>query len=167
MQAQDRPQPQPGKSPEVNINKPQIFILANGLKVMVVEDHKLPRVSYTLTLDNAPFVEGSKKGVDNLTSAMLGSGSKKIAKDDFNEEIDFYGASINFSSKGASASCLTRYAFRVLELLADGALHPNFTEIEFEKEKTKMLEGLKTQEKSVSAISSRISNVLALSLIHI
>jgi hypothetical protein len=36
MQAQDRTQPKPGHPPVVNINKPQTFFLANGLKVMIV-----------------------------------------------------------------------------------------------------------------------------------
>ena len=44
MQAQDRPQPKAGPSPTININKPQTFTLKNGLKVLVVENHKLPRV---------------------------------------------------------------------------------------------------------------------------
>ena len=115
MQAQDRPQPKPGKAPVVNIKKPQTFVLANGLKVMIVEDHKLPRVTYNLTLDNAPFPEGKIKGVDELTSRLMGNGSKKITKDLFNEEIDFFGANVNFSSQGAYASSLSKYANRILE----------------------------------------------------
>ena len=61
MQAQDRPQPKPGPAPAINVNKPQSFVLKNGLKVLVVENHKLPRVSFNLTLDNAPYAEGNKK----------------------------------------------------------------------------------------------------------
>ncbi|WP_291097108.1 MULTISPECIES: M16 family metallopeptidase [unclassified Flavobacterium] len=161
MQAQDRPQPKPGNAPVVNIKKPQMFVLANGLKVMIVENHKLPRVTFNLTLDNAPFVEGNIKGVDELSSSLIGNGSKKIAKDTFNEEIDFLGADVNFSSHGASASSLSKYAGRILELMADGALHPNFTQVEFDKEKSKLLEGLKSQEKSVPAIANRVVDVLA------
>ena len=55
MQAQDRPMPTPGPSPTINIKKPQTFSLPNGLQVMVVENHKLPRVSYNLTIDTAPY----------------------------------------------------------------------------------------------------------------
>lgn len=166
MQAQDRPQPKPGKSPVVNIKKPQTFVLENGLKVMIVEDHKLPRVTYNLTLDNVPFAEGKKKGVDELGSSLLGNGSKKIAKDVFNEEIDFFGANVNFSSHGAYASSLSKYANRILELMADGALNPNFTQVEFDKEKAKMLEGLKADEKSVKAISNRVVDALAFGKNH-
>lgn len=166
MQAQDRPQPKPGPAPTINVKKPETFTLKNGLKVMVVENHKLPRVSYTLTLDNPPYAEGDKKGVADLTSSMIGKGTKKISKDAFNEEVDFLGANINFSADGASGSGLSKYAGRILELMADGALHPVFTQEEFDKEKAKLLEGIKSQEKSVSAVASRVENVLAFGKTH-
>lgn len=161
MQAQERPQPISGPDPKINIKKPETFSLPNGLKVLVVENHKLPRVSFSLTIDNTPFAEGNKKGVDNLTSSLIGNGTAMIAKDPFNEEIDFLGANINFYSSGASASGLSKHAKRILELMATGALTPNFTQDEFDKEKEKLIEGLKTQEKSVPAVSGRVQNVLA------
>lgn len=161
MQAQDRTQPIPGPAPKINIKKPETFSLPNGLKVLVVENHKLPRVSYSLTIDNTPYAEGNKKGVDDLTSSLIGNGSTKTAKDPFNEEIDFLGANINFYSSGASASGLSKHAKRIMELMAEGALMPNFTQDEFEKEKDKLIEGLKTQEKSVTAVASRVERVLA------
>src|SRR5690606_3129149 len=117
MQAQDRPQPKPGPAPVVNLKTPESFTLPNGLKVMIVEDHKLPRVSFSLHLDNAPYAEGNKKGVANLTGSLLGNGSTKTPKDAFNEEIDFLGANMNFSSNGAYASSLSKYSDRILELL--------------------------------------------------
>ncbi|MBD3724971.1 MAG: insulinase family protein, partial [Flavobacteriaceae bacterium] len=160
MQAQDRSMPKAGPAPKINIKKPESFTLKNGLKVLVVENHKLPRVSYTLTLDNPPYVEGSKKGVSTLLSAMLGNGTENISKDAFNEEIDFLGANINFWDSGASATGLSRYSTRILELMAEGALHPVFLQDEFEKEKAKAIETLKTDEKNVSSISKRVENVL-------
>ncbi len=166
MQAQDRSQPKPGPAPKINIKKPVSFVLPNGLKVLVVEDHKLPRVSYNLSIDNAPFTEGNKKGVDDLTSSLLGNGSTKISKEAYNEEIDFLGADINFGSDGAFASGLSKYSKRILELMAEGALNPNFTQEEFDKEKDKLIEGLKTQEKSVPAVASRVENVLLFSKNH-
>ncbi len=161
MQAQTIAQPKPGPAPTIKVKKPTTFTLPNGLKVMVVENHKLPRVSFSLSIDNAPYAEGNKKGVDDLTSSMIGSGTKKISKDAFNEEIDFLGANINFYSSGAYASSLTKYSQRVLELMADGALNPVFTQEEFDKEKAKLIEALKTEEKSVPAVAGRVGNVLA------
>ena len=167
MQAQnDRTQPKPGPAPTVNVGKPQRFTLPNGMKVMVVENSKLPRVSFNLQLDNGPFVEGNKKGIDDLTSAMMGKGTKTIAKDAFNEEIDFLGANINFSADGAYASGLSKYAGRILELMAQGCLSPNFTQDEFDKEKAKLIEGLKSNEKSVAAVAGRVENFLAFGKNH-
>ncbi len=160
MQAQDRTQPKPGPAPTINIKKPVTFTMPNGLKVLIVEDHKLPRVSFNLSIDNAPYAEGDKKGVDELTGSLIGNGSMKIPKDAFNEEIDFLGADINFSTDGAYASGLSKYSKRILELMAEGTLNPNFTQVEFDKEKDKLIEGLKTQEKSVPVVASRVENVL-------
>jgi len=166
MQAQDRTQPKPGPSPVINIKKPESFTLPNGLKVMVVENHKLPRVSFNLSIDNTPYAEGAKKGVADLTSSLIGNGSVKISKDAFNEEIDFLGADLNFYASGASGSSLSKYSGRILELMADGALNPNFTQEEFDKEKDKLLENIKTQEKSVAAVAGRVQNVLAFGKDH-
>jgi predicted Zn-dependent peptidase len=160
MQAQDRPMPKPGPSPTVNVGKPETFTLKNGLKVLVVENHKLPRVSYTLTMDNAPYAEGNKKGVSDMLSALIGNGTKKISKDAFNEEIDFLGANINFWASGASGAGLSKYSARILELMADGSLNPVFTQEEFDKEKAKIVENLKNQEKSVTAVSGRVTSAL-------
>ena len=167
MQSQtDRKQPKPGPAPTVNVGKPQRFSLPNGLKVMVVENSKLPRVSFNLQIDNAPFAEGNKKGVDDLTSAMMGKGTKKVSKDAFNEEIDFIGANINFSADGAYASGLSKYAGRILELMAQGSLDPNFTQEELDKEKAIMIEGLKSEEKNVSAVATRVENFLTFGKNH-
>jgi zinc protease len=166
MQAQDRPQPVAGPAPIINIKKPQSFTLPNGLKVLVVENHKLPRVSFSLSLDNPPFLEADKKGVDDLMGALIGKGSMKTPKDAFNEEIDFLGADLNFYASGASGSCLSKYGGRVLELMADGALNPNFTQTEFDKEKDKMIESLKADEKSIAAAANRVQNVLAFGKNH-
>lgn len=166
MQGQIIPQPKSGPAPTIKIGKPESFQLKNGLKVMIVENHKLPRVSFTLTLDNAPYSEGAKKGVADLTSSLIGNGTKKISKTAFNEEIDFMGASINFSSNGASGNSLSKYSGRVLQLLAEGALNPNFTQEEFDKEKAKIIEGLKANEKSVPAVASRINDFLTFGKDH-
>lgn len=153
--------PEPGPAPEINLKEPQSFQLNNGLKVMVVENRKLPRVSIQLTIDNPPIFEGKKAGVSGLTGSLLGKGSKNIPKDEFNEEIDFLGAQMSFGASGAYASSLSKYFPRMMELMADAAINPNFTQEEFDKERDKIITGLKTQEKDVPAIASRVQRVLA------
>ena len=166
MQGQVIPQPKPGPAPTIKIGKPQTFSLLNGLKVLVVENNKLPRVSFSLQLDNAPYAEGDKKGVADMTSTMIGNGTTTISKTAFNEEVDLLGANINFSAGGVYASSLSKYGARILQLMADGALNPSFKQEEFDKQKAKMLEGLKADENSVQAVAARVSDVLAFGKNH-
>ncbi|MEC7454222.1 MAG: pitrilysin family protein, partial [Bacteroidota bacterium] len=154
-------QPQPGPAPVIQLGEPERFTLKNGLSVLIVENNKLPRASVSLTLDNPPITEGEMAGVSAMTAALLGKGSKKIDKDSFNEEVDFMGASINFGSQSASASSLSRYFNRVLELMSEAALNPNFTQEEFDKERDIILDGIKSSEKSVTSAARRVENLLA------
>ena len=159
-------QPKPGPAPKISLEIPQEFVLDNGMKILVVENHKLPRVSFNLTIDNAPITEGDKAGVSSLLGSMLGNGTTNISKDAFNEEVDFLGASINFGSQSAFANGLSKYSERILELMADAAINPLLTEEEFQKEKDKLIEGLKTQEKSVDAVAARVGGVLSYGAKH-
>lgn len=154
-------QPQPGPAPVIQLGEPERFTLKNGLTVLIVENNKLPRAAVSLSLDNAPITEGELAGVSSLTGALLGKGSTSIDKDSFNEEVDFMGATINFGSQSASASSLSRYFGRVLELMADAALNPNFTQEEFDKERDILLDGIKSSEKSVTTAARRVENLLA------
>lgn len=153
-------QPKPGPAPTINVTQPGTFNLNNGLKVLVVEDHTLPAVRVQLVIDNPLHASGKKAGVEAIVSAMLGNGTTNISKDDFNEEVDYLGANISFGSESAYASSLSEYFPRIMELMSDGIKNPLFTEEEFQKEKNKMIDGLKSQEKSVSAVASNLRSAL-------
>ena len=126
-------QPKPGPAPSITLEVPGEFELKNGLKVLVVENHKLPRVSYSLRIDNKPITEGKKAGVSALLGAMLGNGTLNIPKDEFNEEIDFLGAFLGFGSQSGYASSLSKYSDRIIELMADASINPLLTKEEFDK----------------------------------
>jgi predicted Zn-dependent peptidase len=162
LQAQiDRSQqPAPGPAPEIQLDEPQEFVLKNGLRVLVVENHKLPRASANLNIDLPPVFEGELAGVNALLSSMLGKGSKAITKDDFDEEVDYLGARVNIGASSAFASSLSRSFPRVLELMADAALNPNFLQEEFDKEKEKLIEGIKSDENSVPAAARRVESLI-------
>ncbi len=159
-------QPQPGPAPKITLEVPGEFYLENGIKVLVVENHKLPRVSYSLTIDNKPISTGDKAGVESILGSMLGNGTTSIPKDEFNDEVDFLGASLGFGASGAFASSLSKYSDRILELMADAAINPLLTEEEFKKEKDKLIEGLRVDEKSVDAVASRVGGALSYGTHH-
>ena len=63
----DRTQaPEPGPAPEIRISDYKTFELKNGLKVFLVENHKIPRVSYSLLLNIKPFAEGDSLGYTSI-----------------------------------------------------------------------------------------------------
>ena len=154
-------QPKGGPTPKIKLEKPQEFKLKNGIKVLVVENHKLPRVAYSLSIDNRPIIEGEKAGVTSLLGSILGNGTTTISKDEFNEEIDFLGASLNIGFSGGFASTLTRNNERVVELMADAVINPLLSEEEFNKEKDKLIESLKADKKSLDAIAGRVGGALS------
>lgn len=153
-------QPLPGPAPKIQLDEPQEFVLKNGLRVLVVENHKLPRASATLNIDLNPIFEGELAGANALLSSMLGKGSVSTPKDAFEEEVDYLGARVNIGSSSAFASSLSRYFPRVLDLMADAVLHPNFLDEEFEKEKERLIEGIKSDENSVTAAARRVERLI-------
>ena len=110
-------QPKQGKTPTIDLKKPTIFTLKNGLTVIVVENKKLPTFSLRLSIDNPPSSEGDKAGLSQLSSALFGEGSKNISKEVFNEEVDYLGASISMGMGFAYANGLSKHKERIFELL--------------------------------------------------
>ncbi len=154
-------QPNSGPDPEINFGAPKTFKLKNGIQVLVVEDNKLPVVTYSLRIDRNPIIDGEKVGVSSILSAMLGNGTTNIPKDEYNEEVEFLGASVSVTFSGGSANTLTKNNVRVLELWSDAIINPLLLEEEFDKEKTKLIESLKSDVNNIDAIASRVSSALS------
>ena len=159
-------QPKQGKTPTIDLKKPTIFTLKNGLTVIVVENKKLPTFSLRISIDNPPSSEGEKSGLSQLSSALFGEGSKNVTKDVFNEEVDYLGATISMGMGFAYANGLSKHKDRIFELLSDAALNPNFTQEELDKEKDKLITGLKSEENSPAAIAQRVTGILTYSTKH-
>ncbi|TMM32464.1 insulinase family protein [Polaribacter aestuariivivens] len=152
--------PESGPAPKINIGTPKKFTLKNGLQVLVVENHKLPRVSVTLDIDNKPMAFGDKAGIEGFVGGLLGTGSTNISKDDFDKEVDYLGANIGFGAQSAYASSLSKYFPRVLELMADAAFNPVFSQEEFDKQMKQALDGIKSSQNSVAAIAGQVDRAL-------
>ncbi|MBS2209789.1 insulinase family protein [Carboxylicivirga mesophila] len=152
--------PKPGPAPKVNIGKAQTFELKNGLKVFVVENDKVPVVSYTLSLDIDPLIEGEKAGYSSIAGDLMGSGTSTRSKAQIDEAVDFIGATLNTSSKGMYASSLKKHSDELLNLMTDVLYNPSFPAEELEKAQKQMLTGLKSQKDDPKAIASNIKSVL-------
>jgi predicted Zn-dependent peptidase len=163
----DRSQrPKPGPAPVITFADPATFKLQNGITVLVVENHKLPKVSATYSIDAGPITEGAKAGVMNLMGGMLNEGTTTKTKVQFDEAVDQMGADVGISYSGGSASALTRYFENAFLLMADGLRNPSFPAASFEKLKSQTLTGLKSSERSAKAISGRVVNALTFGTKH-
>jgi predicted Zn-dependent peptidase len=152
--------PKPAAAREIKIGEYQAFTLRNGLQVFVVENHKLPRVQFTIQLKNDPILEKEKTGYVELAGELLGTGTTTRNKAQLDEEVDFIGASLNTSWNGIFASSLSKHRERLLELLTDVLYNPAFAQSELDKLKTQKLSELAADKDDPQAIAGNVRNVL-------
>ncbi|HWZ16864.1 MAG TPA: pitrilysin family protein [Mucilaginibacter sp.] len=159
-------QPTPGPAPVLTIKDPVVYKMPNGITLLIVEDHRLPKVSATFMVDPSPVTEGEKAGIMNLMGSMLNEGTKTMPKAAFDEAVEKLGANVNLNSSGGSASALTRYFKSAFTLMGQALKEPAFTQESFDKLKTQAITGLKAQAKSAPAISNRVTNALVYGKTH-
>ncbi len=157
----DRSQrPQPGPAPSIQLGDFETFTLDNGLKVIVVENRQVPVVSFQLTLDVDPVLEGEAKGYVSMAGSMLREGTTNRSKGELDETIDFIGASISTSSTGIFASSLTRHQETLLDLMTDILYNPSFPETEFQRLITQSKSGLATVRNDANAMASNVATAV-------
>ena len=114
--------PEAGPAPELKIGTPTKLKLDNGLQVIVVENHRMPAVSWNMTLDYPPFLEGNKAGLTGIVSSMMSSGTETRTKAQIAEDVEFLGASFSANAKGFFASSLSKHTGDLLRIVSDAIL---------------------------------------------
>ena len=152
--------PKQGPTPEVRIENPKTLKLSNGLTLLFVEDHKLPKVNAVLMLDNPPQNEGKLAGIGGLTANLLGNGTLKTPKDQYNGRLDFLGAEIKFEDNGAAVNALKQSFPEAFALMAEGLLQPLFTQQDFAIEKEMALDNIRSNEANAKEINKNVYNAL-------
>ena len=145
-------QPDPQIAGPINFRPDQFFQLDNGLKIILVENHKLPRVNVQLYIDRGVFADGDKAGLQELAGQLLSCGTVRDSKYEWDRKIDYYGGSIHTTSIGGTASSLTRYFKQVFQLFADAILTPAFPLEEFNNLKRQLLSNLAAQKSEPESI---------------
>ena len=130
----------------VKLPRPRETKLANGLTVLVLEQHKLPTVAFTLWVKAGALAD--PKGLPGLakaTAEMLREGTTHRTSAQLAADVDGLGASLTASAEfGAdtstvSASGLSESMDRLLELMSDVVLDPTFPADEFAKYQKRQL----------------------------
>lgn len=152
--------PKAGPAPEIKLGDAESFTLDNGLRVFVVENHKLPAVIYSIQLDVQPEPEGNKAGMNSMVGELITSGTKSRTKDKFDEEVDFISATIGASSQSIYGRSLTKYQDKLLDLMSDALLNANFQQSDLDKLKKQSLAGLEASKNEPDAMLNNVASVL-------
>lgn len=152
------PEPKPAR--EIKLGEYQSFTLKNGLRVFVVENHKLPRLQFSIQLLHKPVLEGAKAGYVSMAGDLMGTGTTMRTKAQLDEEVDFIGASLSTSASGLFASSLTKHSGKLVELMTDVLYNPSFQQEELDKIKTQTLSGISAGKEDPGTISSNVRRVL-------
>lgn len=147
-----------GPAPKIQLGDYDIFTLKNGMKVLVVENHKIPKISYSLSLVIDPIVEGHKAGYVSIAGDLLEMGTANRSAQQIAEEVDFIGANLSTYSTGVNASGLSKYKEQILELMSDVALNPSFPQEEFDKLIKQNISGLQADKTSPKAIANNVKS---------
>ena len=153
--------PAAGEARTPEIGNATSFVLDNGLKIFVVENSKLPRVSMSLIMDDGPIYEGNKAGYMAMTGELMSAGTATKTKAELDEQVDFMGARLSVSSGSVFVSSLSKYTEDMMAIMADVVLNPAFNEEQFAKIKMQMLSGLESSKDNPNSINAQVYSALA------
>jgi zinc protease len=129
----------------------QKFELANGLRLLVKEDHRLPFVEFRAVFQGGVLVESAENsGVTQLTGKLLLKGTTRRSAEDIAKDIESVGGGIDSyggnNSFGVNAEILSADFPTGLDLLADVLLNPTFPAPALERERQIQLAGIRAQK---------------------
>src|SRR5215211_8624907 len=109
--------------------------LANGLTLVVVEDRRLPLVSYRLAFRiGGAFDPPQLPGLTDLLAGLLPEGTQEKTSKQIAEEVARMGASLSAGATSdytiVAGSALSQFNGPIMDLLAEVALQPSFPENE-------------------------------------
>ncbi len=135
--------------------------LSNGLVVVVVEDQRLPLVSYRMAFRTGDAHDPRElPGLLDMLTGLLTEGTEKRTSREIADEVARLGATLQAGASSdyttVAASSLTTFSDEILELMADVVLRPVFppNEVELAKQNTK--ESLKQQRAQPTFLASEM-----------
>jgi len=125
--------PTAGPAPAINIKDSEVFKTANGITVILSENHKLPKVSFNLVVGSAPQMEGAMTGLSEIAGSLIQSGTTTKTKDEIDGDIDYIGARLSADNNSVYLSCLTKHMDKGLAIMSDITMNANFPQSEVDR----------------------------------
>jgi zinc protease len=161
-----------GKAPvsneilRVKLPRPKETDLANGLHVMVMEDRRLPQVTFQIIIPGAGgyFDPPDRIGLATTTATLMREGTKTRTSPQISEALETMSATlfVTTSPSGLNASfagsALTEDLDRLMDLTADILLNPSFPADEWERLRTRTKAGLQQQRTQPGFLAAEMLN---------
>jgi zinc protease len=161
-----------GKAPvsnevlKVTLPKPQTATLSNGLHLMVLEDRRLPRVTFQIIIPGAGgyYDPADRIGLATYTAQMMREGTKSRTSLQMAQDIDTMAASLSVSSglssttAAVSGAALTENFPRLFDMAADVLLNPVFPQDEWDRLRTRAKAGLQQQRTQPGFLAGEMMN---------
>jgi len=136
--------------------------LPNGLKLLLLEDHRLPIVVAEASARWVSLLEPDDKlGVAALTGTLLDEGTSKHSGPEIAELIENAGGALSLSSSGGSVKVLSSDRSLGLGLLFECLSQANFPQDAFARHQARHLSGLADAERQPEYKAERVYRSLA------
>lgn len=136
----------------VQLPKPQEAVLTNGLRVSLLEDHKLPTFSMQMYFNGGGLADpADKRGVAMVTASLLREGTKQRSSREIAEQLATLGASLSSSAGPSSGESvvsvggLSDNVDSTLAIASDVIRNPLFPATELDKFRARFLAQLQIQ----------------------
>lgn len=149
--------PRPVKFPE-----PQVQTLQNGLELVVLEDHEVPRVRVSVIVKAGEiYAPAEAPSLAEFTVLLLAEGTTKRDKASFDAQVDATGGAVmnavDDESASITADVLTRDAAFAFTAVAEQITAPALPESSLKKIKDQLLQGVDVEKASPFGLSSRMA----------
>ena len=153
---------------KVKLPRPATADLPNGAKLMVLEDRRLPTISFQIIIPGAGgyFDPESQIGLAQYTAQMLREGTKTRTTLQISRDLEtisgnvFAGSGLSAETATLSGGALTENFDKVLEIAADILLNPTFPVEEWERAKARAKSGLQQQRTNPNFLGSERYNAI-------
>jgi predicted Zn-dependent peptidase len=144
--------PAPGPVPKALFPPFTETKLKNGVRVIIVEDHKQPMVWLRAAILSGTASDGRYQGASSAVAALLDAGTTSRSKDEIARKLDFFGASVGAAADADAldvfTSSMKKDLNEVLPLFADVIMNPTFPAAEVDKYIDEQISGLTAEKKS-------------------
>ncbi len=148
---------------DIEINFPAIWShrLNNGLKILGIQDKRLPLVEFSIRIQGGMLFDNPNQiGVANLVTDLMMEGTQDKTPEQLQDAIHQLGSNIQIYTSSElieiHASTLSRNFRATWDLVQEILLRPRWDQKEFERIKRKTINDIKMQEAKPNIIAGKL-----------